>query len=675
MALKKKSLLKLSGFKKYAVWSILIGSLVLGFYVILSLRFDLKKIGDIPERSVVFDKYDKVYSRLHGENRIVVTMDQIPKSFVQALLAREDTRFYHHHGVDFLGIARAMVHNVVTLSIREGASTLTQQLARNSFLLGGHNLHRKLLEAVMAYRIEYRYSKREILESYINRIYYGSGVYGLEAASQLYFEKPCSELTLSESAMLVGLIRSPNRFSPFNNLKGSIRERNDVLNRMVEVGMISKDEAAKAKNSKVKLARKRTLSVQENYAMDAVQRVLGLLLTPEQFEQGGLKIYTTIDPELQKAAARALDQHLTEIENEKGYPHARKAPNGQDTDLESPTEYVQGALVAIDNRTGGICAIVGGRDYRQSKFNRAMQARRQIGSSFKPFVYTAAFEAGLRPDTPIEDSALQPGEIAGASPTWMPANSDEHYTGEQPAEYGLIHSRNTMSIRVGDRVGLQKVRSIAEMVGLCNDIPRVPSIYLGGFEASPKDVTTAYTIFPNHGKLKQSFLIRKIEDADGGVLYEATPSERDTFDPDAVQTTNEILQKVMSEGTGSSARQLGFDKPAGGKTGTTNGYRDAWFVGYTTSLTCGVWVGFDHPQTIMSRGYGAVLALPVWADFMNSAPESEYPAESLGGGGVQETVTDVFRSIRDFFGGGRKEPKEREQEKEKEKEQDTKIDD
>lgn len=629
-------------------------------YGILAGTYDLKAVGQVPERSLVYDVTGKFYSRLRGENRMVVPLTDVKPFFIKALLAREDSRFYKHPGVDLYGVARATVRNVVSLSFKEGGSTLTQQLARNSFALGGRTLHRKLLEAMMALRIERHYSKEEILEAYINRIYFGSGVYGLETASQIYFDKPCSELSMSEAALLVGLIPSPNRFSPFNNLKAALAQRDRVLDRVASLKIISPKEAAAAKNAHVTLAPKSSLGVQDNYAMDAVYRVINLILTPEDIDRGGLKVYITIDPKLQEIATSALQLQLDAVEKRKGYSHITKnAFTKRPHDPEAPTEYLQGALVAIDNRTGGICAIVGGRDYRQSKYNRALQARRQVGSAFKPFVYAAAFEKGLHSDTPISDSPLGSGEIT-ASGKWQPANSDGQYYGDEPAEYGLIHSRNTMSVRVGNLVGLGRIHDVAAIVGICNDIPKVPSSYLGAFEASPKDLTSAYTIFPNRGVLKSSYLISRVEDSDGQILFETVPSQHGTLERDAVETTSEILEKVLDIGTAASARSLGFERKAGGKTGTTNLSKDAWFVGYTRSLTCGVWVGFDIPKPIMEHGYGSTLALPIWVSFMNRAPEERYPSDSFGNTvkDVGDEIGDIFskigRSIGNLFGGEKK---------------------
>lgn len=576
----------------------------------------------------MFDMDGKFYSRLAGENRVTVPIDKVSRDFQQALLAREDTRFYKHHGVDPWGILRATVRNVIHLHAREGASTLTQQLARNTFPLGGKNLHRKILEAFVALRIEQTFSKKQILEDYVNRIYFGSGLYGIETASQAYFGKHAADLSLGESAMLVGLIRSPNRFSPFTNLKGAVVQRDTVLDRMVDLKMISADRANAAKRAKPAVAKKRD-ALQENYVMQAVRRDLDMILSDEQVDEGGLRVYTTIDPALQKAAQAALENQLRKIEQRPGYNHPRRADfAGQSLEKESAMPYLQGAVVLIDNKSGGIHALVGGRDYAESTLNRALFAQRQVGSTFKPFVYAEAFARGLQPDASIDDGPIRAGELRTVS-NWRPENSDGTYRGPMPAAEGLIQSRNTMSVRVGDFAGLNNVQQVADAAGL-GKLPAQPSIFLGSFEATPKELTAAYTIFANNGTRKQPYVIERIDDAEGRVLYRAAHVNTQVLDPSITSLMTSIMQEVLDHGTAAAAHSLGWSKPAAGKTGTTNDYHDAWFVGYTHSLTCGVWVGFDKPQTIMPHGYGAALALPVWIDTMNAAPAQKYPASDLG---------------------------------------------
>src|ERR1700730_1766674 len=605
------------------------GLALLLFYGAWAASFDMKKVGAMPERNTVFDVDGKIYSRLAGANRLRVSLDEVSPHFVDALLAREDTRFYQHPGVDWHGIFRALVRNILTRSAKEGASSITQQLARNSLPLGGRNLSRKLLEAMVAFRIEHEFTKKQILELYVNRIYFGAGCYGVETASQAYFGKNASKLNLPEAALLAGLIRSPNRFSPLKNPEGAANERNAVLDRMVELKKIPRADAAEAKLAKVNTHPKRLLQIQENYAMDAVQRDLNLILTPDQIDNGGLFIYTTLDANVQNAAQQALETQLTKIEHQSNFNHPIKAnyhppENGEDSSM----PYLEGAVVAIDNVSGGIRALVGGRDYSQSKFNRALPpANRQVGSAFKPFVYTVAFNEGLLPGASISDSQIQPGEIDGAG-NWSPANSDGTYGGIQPCSYRVIHSGNTKDVRVGQFAGLDAVQRIATTLNLSDNVPRGPAIYIGSFETNLKDLTAAYTVFPNGGVRQQAYIIERIADADHQPIYRASHISAPALDPSAAWMTSQLMEEVLTRGTAAAARSLGFKLPAAGKTGTTNDYKDAWFVGYTSTMTCGVWVGFDQPVTIIPHGYGAALALPVWVQVMNKSAE-RYPPTDL----------------------------------------------
>src|SRR5712671_1905598 len=407
------------------------GFAVFLFYAGWAATYDMKKVGEMPERNTVFDVDGRIYSRLAGANRLRVSIDEVAPAFVDALLAREDTRFYEHKGIDWRGVLRALVRDVLSRSAKEGASSLTMQLARNSLPLGGRTFSRKLLEAMVALRIEREFTKQQILELYVNRIYFGSGCYGVETASQAYFGKNASKLNLSEAALLAGLIRSPNRFSPLKNPKGAAVQRDAVLDRMVALKKITPSQAEQAKKTKIVTHPKRMPQIQENYAMDAVQRALSLILTQDQMDDGGLSIYTTLDPSAQNSAQDALETQLSKIEHQSNFHHPTKteykAPENGEGDAAMP--YLEGAIVVIDNSSGGIRGLVGGRDYAQSKFNRALApANRQVGSAFKPFVYTVAFSHGLLPGAAISDGPIQAGEIDGAG-NWSPANSDGTYGG------------------------------------------------------------------------------------------------------------------------------------------------------------------------------------------------------------------------------------------------------
>jgi penicillin-binding protein 1A len=608
------SLLKI-GIVTALIWSV-VGACYYGW----AHFFNLKEIHEMDERSVVYDHEGKYYSRLAGENRVAVPFDKVSNDFYNALISREDTRFYKHHGIDPIGISRAVVRNLFLGGFREGASTITQQLARNSFPLGGKNLHRKLIEAALAFRIETELTKEEILAAYVNRIYFGSGTYGIEAASQTYFGKPASKLNLPESATLAGLIRSPNRFSPLNNPEGSLRERNTVLGRMRDLGLITSIEYDEASASPLLAMPRIKTSPEDNWAMDAILRELELVLEPGQMNEGGLKIYTTIDGPLQSAAEQALRSRLQAVEAQPGYPH-KPMSDFKDAvlDGEKSAPYLQAAAIALDNKSGGIRAIVGGRDYESSKFHRALFGRRQAGSIIKPFVYACAFESGIAPNESISDDRIQSGEIPRKFGSYDPSNSDGSYRGLQPLGEGLVESRNTMTVRLGMRAGLDRIANMVVKAGIAADPPRYPAICLGAFETNLRDITSAYTAFATGGVKLQPYLIDRVFDARGNVLYKSTRGRIPVINPAAARMTTSLLEDVVTRGTASRAKEFGLTGKGAGKTGTTNNYLDAWFIGFDSSLTCGVWVGFDKPRPIKPGGYGGALALPIWVDIIESA--------------------------------------------------------
>ncbi len=608
-------------FIKLGVACFLLWGMVGAGYYLLSLRYDLSEIADMPQRSVVFDRSDQFYSRFSGENRVVVPFDRVSNDFFNALIAREDTRFYQHLGVDPVGIVRAALRNLLMGGIRQGGSTITQQLARNSFPLGGRNYHRKLLEAALSFRIETELSKEEILECYVNRIYFGSGCYGIETAAKTYFNKPASRLTLAESALLAGLIKSPSRLSPMNDSGGAVSQRNVVLGRMLELGFITAAEQQAALREPLKLNPQPPSSApQENWAMDAIRKELEVVLPRTGLDTGELSIFTTIDPELQQVTERAVSERIKLIESQTGYPHKPgrgTAADGSDGDLE-------GAAIFLDHRDGAIRSIAGGRNYAQSKFNRALLGRRPAGSTVKPFVYAHAFARGLSPNDRIDDGRLQPSEIPKKYGPYNPENSDREYGGMLPSKDGLIFSRNTMTVRVGLWAGMEGLVEILQRAGLVESPDEFPALCLGSFETNLHDMVSAITAFPNRGNQVHPFVIRKVTDGGGRVLFQAHQVRTPLLEPEVAGKVADVMEEVMRRGTGSSVRALGFRGRVGGKTGTTNAFQDAWFVGFSGYLTGGVWVGFDYPKTIMPGGGGAQLALPVWVDVMTSRAASRY---------------------------------------------------
>lgn len=602
---------------------------VIAYYAHLAKQYDLAKLGEMPERSVVLDAQGEMLGRMHGENRIVVPLSQVSPHFVKALLAREDSRFYDHSGIDYVGVARAMVRNIKDRKIVQGASTITMQLARNSYPdLNDRSFHRKLVEMMLARRIEKYWSKDQILEHYVNRIFFGTNLYGIQRASQVYFGKHASQLNLSEAAMIAGIIRSPVRFSPFRSFDSATKERDDVLKRMLATKVITSEEELAARYADIALHAQPVFQSQGGYALDAIRRDLDRILEDREIEDGGLMVYTTLSQALQTAAEESVEKRLAAVEKISGYKHPTKAAfdaTWSGTQEVASTPYLQGAMAILDNETGGILALVGGRDYRQSKYNRAIQGQRQIGSTVKPFVYATAIASGFLPGTYIDDAPIQPGEIEGADPAWSPQNSDGKFIGQQTLMTGLVQSRNTMTIRVGNYAGLDRVLHVLGDAGIGNNAQRTPQVFIGNLGGTPQEMASAFSIFPNNGIRRRPFLIDKVTDKAGNILYSASMLESDVTSSGVAYLMRRILGQVMDRGTAASVRsEHKFKEPAGGKTGTTNDYKDAWFAGYTDRVTCAVWVGLDKPQTIIDQGYGARLAIPIWADTVKKAVELGY---------------------------------------------------
>lgn len=600
-------------------------------YGAVANRYDISEVLKMPERTIVLDRKNREIGRLHGENRKRVKLEEVPPAFINSLLLREDKRFFSHSGVDWFGVGRA-VHQVIKHGrTTQGASTLTMQLAKTTFNHQERNFHAKLTEVALAKRIESTYSKNQILEAYINRIFWGHTFMGLSAASRGYFSKEPSQLTISECAMLAGIIYGPNQFSPYKNPQNAKQARDIVLGLLREDGKITEDEYQTALQEPI-VTKKPESRSEENYTMDLIRRELDNILEDEDIRLGGLVVHTTLDLDLQNSAIDSLNTHLDQLESRKGYKHpTRKAYLAlpKDTREKTTPNYVQGAVVVIDNSTGALLVVVGGRDAEESRFNRAIQSRRQVGSLFKPFVYTAFFEKGFSPSTSVSDNRIVPGEIKGGG-RWSPRNADNTYRGNQPASYGLVKSRNTMSVRVGQFAGLSNVVQRARLCGFQRQISMTPSVFLGTWEASPLDVASAYTVFANGGVRPTPYIIETISDSEENVLFFSRKTSRVAYSSKAANMTSGLLQQVTKPGgTAGQTVTLGFKAPSGGKTGTTNNYTNAWFAGFSSELTGCVWVGFDRQRMIVDKGYGATLALPIWVDIMKTAQKDGYPCNNI----------------------------------------------
>ena len=574
----------------------------------------LRQVGSMAQATLLFDVEEKPAFTIFREQRIEVPFERVSPHLVKAILAIEDQRFYEHSGVDLVRVAGAALNNLREGRRAQGGSTLTQQLARQSFLTPDKTLRRKVKEVIVAARLEHEFTKQQILQLYLNKVYFGDGLYGAEAASLGYFGKRAAELDLAEAALLAGLVKSPSTYAPTVSPERALARRNLVLQQMRESGVIDADTYQRTQQQPVALHD--ALRRDEGFGLYFKEEVRKQLIERfgwERVHQGGLKVYTTIDPAAQKAAETEVAKTIAGIEERQ----ARRRKPGTKPPAEPP---LQAALVAMDPRTGEVRALVGGRDFTQSPFNRAIQARRQPGSAFKPFVYAAALEAGYSPGWLLTDLD-QPVETVQGQ--WVP--EDEHT--DSPTltmRMALRTSSNRAAVRMLEEVGIPQTVEYAKRLGV-GSVPSVPSLALGSGEVTLISMTAAYGAFANEGMLTTPSLIRRVEAADGTVLYQAMPHAERAVSESTAFLITAMMADVIDAGTAWTARREGFTLPAAGKTGTTNDYHDAWFVGYTPKLVAGVWVGYDQPRTIIGNGYAAELAVPMWSRFMRTATRGDSP--------------------------------------------------
>ena len=582
-------------------------------------RSALKTLGDMVQATTILDAADRPAFTIFKEQRLEIPIERMSPTLIKAVVSVEDQRFYEHSGIDGIRVAAAALKNLEQGRRAEGGSTITQQLARQSFLTRDKYYKRKLQEVILAAYIEKMYDKNEILEMYLNKVYFGGGLYGVEAASRGYFGKPCQELTLDEAALLAGLIQSPSSYAPSVNMDRAVARRAVVLQAMVSAGVIEQAAADRAKKLPVKLVN--GLEIQESsglYFKEQVRRELVERFGWQRVYQGGLRVYTTIDPALQRSAEVLVEKGLSDIEGRRGYKHPRRGA----TPLKEGTlpEYLQGALVAMDPTTGHVRALVGGRNFDESRFNRAVQAKRQAGSAFKPFVYATALEAGYSPATLITNLN---DPIATPQGGWVP--EDEHSDADSMTlRTALRTSSNRAAVQLLNGVGIKNAVGYAERLNV-ETPPSVPSLALGAGDVTLMSLTAAYGAFADGGVVHQPVLIRRVEDREGKVLFQEADKSHRAVSESTAYLMASMLSDVINSGTAYRARQTGFVLPAAGKTGTTNDYVDAWFVGFTPHLVAGVWIGFDQPSTIVSNGYAGELAVPVWASFMKVATKADKP--------------------------------------------------
>jgi 1A family penicillin-binding protein len=583
-------------------------------------REAVRGLGDMAQSTTIFDADDRPVFTIFKEQRIEVPLERMSRNLIAAVLSVEDQRFFDHTGVDAIRVGAAVLRNVQEGRRAEGGSTITQQLARQSFLSRDKTYRRKLKEVVLATYIESLYTKQEILELYLNKVYFGDGLYGVEAASRGYFGKGASELNVAEAALLAGLIQSPSSYAPTVNLDRAIARRNIVLRTMVSSGAIDQPTADREKKAAVKLTN--ALEIKETFGLyfkEQVRRDLVERFGWQRVYQGGLRVYTTMNADLQRSAEKLLEEGLQDVEKRRGFKYPPRGKHGPPKEGEAP-DYLQAALFAMDPKTGQVVAMVGGRDFGESRFNRATQAKRQSGSAFKPFVFAAAIEAGQSPAsmiTKLNDPVLT---LQGE---WLP--EDEHSTAsEMTLRSALRMSSNRAAVQLLNTVGIPNAVGFAEKLNVGTP-PSVPSLALGTSEVTLSALTAAYGAFANAGMVRTPILIRRVEDSEGTVLFADEGESHRAVSESTAFLMASMLTDVINSGTAYRARQAGFSYPAAGKTGTTNDYVDAWFVGFTPHIVTGVWVGFDQPKSIIANGYAGELAVPMWASFMKTASRGSKP--------------------------------------------------
>jgi len=649
----------------------------------------------------LYDDHGRVIGTFALQRRVIATYDDYPEVLRNALVSIEDKDFYRHSGINFWRIAGAAYRDIESGGKVQGASTLTMQLARNLFLSPDRSFHRKIQEALLAIQIERRFTKPQIFTLYANQIFLGHGAYGFEAASEYYFSKSAKQLKLEEAALLAGLPKAPQYYSPINHLDRAQKRRNLVLNAMLEDGKITAAQAADAKTKPILLNLQKDPNSVAPYFVEEIRRYLEAKYGTDQVHQGGLRVYTSLDMDLQKAASQALLDGLAAYERRHGWHGqlanvielGQKVDAYQDADWDEEPEVngyihalvtvvsakeaqihfgrytatlspgdvawtkhklpdilvrgdivyvkvlsldpggraqvsleqdsgVQGALVAIDNATGEVKAMVGGRDFNLSKFNRATQAQRQVGSSFKPYVYSADIDQGGSPDDTIFD---EPVTFQTASGPYSPHNYDEKFEGTITLRRALAQSRNIPALKLADRIGIKTVIDYAHRFGVTETLPPYLPVAIGAAEITLIEQTSAFSVFPNDGVRIAPRYITKVTDYEGRIMEEDFPDIKDVVSSRTARIMTAMLREVVLHGTAIAAAKMPY--PLAGKTGTTNDFTDAWFVGFSPSLTCGVWIGYDEKKSLGAKETGGHAALPIWMHFMNVALEGKDPGE------------------------------------------------
>ena len=627
-------------------------------------KFDLAELRKLESASIIFDRNGDEMARLYVLNRTPIGIKEVPQHFIDALVAQEDSRYFQHNGVDYIGLARAVWLNFQAGEVTQGASTITQQLARQTFQLMEKSYKRKILEAFLAQRIERHFSKSEILELYLNRIFFGLNFYGVQAASRGYFGKDVRELTIEESATICGLIKSPNNINPLRHPQRALKERNHVLDRMVQESLLASDEAERLKLKPMATAPQNS-DPRLSYIFDAVRTEVMNLVGEERASIGGFKIYTSIDQDLQRKTEESMQKHLKAVEQRQGYEHqtfeqyrgiisdyrARLKRGEIDPTTPKPKpEYLQGAAIVMDNKDGSVLAMVGGRDFGDSQFNRALDSLRPAGTAFMPFVYAAAFSSpGVYPgskvdDKPFDNKRVQIGAMEGILGEWgTEMDSPKWSMSAISLRESLVGGRNASTMYLGERTGMQAVRDVATRAGISTPLSEYQNLFLGSSEVRLSDMCLAYSNFPTLGsRPKKLHVIQRITDSDDKIVHQVSSDDIDvvqSMDPIAAYQTHTCLVEALHRGTGSPAvsdYKLG-EFPCAGKTGTHYDFKDLWFMGYTSSVTCGVWTGFDKQKTIYPGAFSNRVVLPIWTDIIN-ASSTAYPTAEINPPDTAERV-------------------------------------
>ncbi len=587
----------------FIVMGTAVGFILLLFFLVS--RLDIPSTAGLgayraPEASFIFDRRGMVIGEYHDEFRINISLAGVPEILPMAFVAAEDARFFEHPGIDIFAVARAFFRDIRAGAKVQGGSTITMQVARMLLLSPEKTFVRKFRELFLAWRIDRSLTKKRILEIYLNQIYLGEGAYGIEAAARAYFNKSARDLSLAEITLLAGLPQAPSRYSPRRHFALARSRQRYVLNRMAAEGIIDADAARAAYGRRLTIVPSTpdyNIAGDQGYFVSAAAEAVRHRYGDDRLRRGSLRIYTSLDSDLEAAARNAVVRGVNR------WRHRHRG------DKKTP----QAALVALDNKSGRVIALVGGLDFGKSPFNRAIQALRQPGSAFKPVVYVAAFAHGFTPDTRINDAPISlPGRIKGER--WNPRNFSGRYYGATTLSQALIHSRNVVTVKLMQKIGVRPVVALARRLGLKVGDNADLSLALGSAEVSLLALTRAYSCFANRGRLADIGLIRRITTASGGELRHFYPKFVPVLIPSRAEMLRNILKRVISEGTGRAARGLGPE--AAGKTGTSDGFKDAWFIGFTPKLTCGVWLGFDNGDSLGDRETGGRLAAPVWRDFM-----------------------------------------------------------